>query len=222
MEQGSHLERIYKNRFDAKKSERKILWQTLCRYFFQKYIGKDDTVIDLPAGYCEFINNIDCGHKIAVDLNPQVKKMADKDVEVIIATSTKLPSRLKNTADVVFVSNFFEHLPGQEELLATLRQIHTCLKEDGKLIILQPNIRLVKGKYWDFLDHTLPLTEKTIEEALQITGYSVQERRVRFLPYTTDSKLPVSPLMIRLFLKFRPAQLLLGKQSLFVAKKRAE
>ncbi len=29
------------------------------------------------------------------------------------------------------------------------------------MLVLQPNIRYVGGAYWDFLDHHLPLTDRT-------------------------------------------------------------
>lgn len=212
-----NLSQIYDQRFRDRNDDRSILWKTLTKYYFQSFVNKEDTVIDLPAGYCEFINNIDCARKIAVDLNPSVKRMAAKGVKVYIARSTELPKELHGSADVVFVSNFFEHLHDHEELLKTLRQIRLCLKPGGKLIVLQPNIRLVKERYWDFLDHTLPLTEKSMREALVLTGFKIQIEKIRFLPYTTESRLPVSALLIRLYLKFPPIQWFLGKQSLFIA-----
>jgi hypothetical protein len=93
------------------------------------------------------------------------------------------------------------------------------LRDGGRLLVLQPNIRLVKGAYWDFIDHTLPLTDKSLVEALGLAGFSIESMKVRFLPYTTDSKLPISPALIRLYLKLPPAQFLLGKQTFVVARK---
>jgi hypothetical protein len=55
---GTNLEALYKNRFDDHMLEsRKVLWQTLCRDFFQNYVPKNSVVLDIAAGYCEFINN---------------------------------------------------------------------------------------------------------------------------------------------------------------------
>lgn len=217
MNKQTELNNIYKNRFDNKLAQRKKLWETLCKYYFQKYVKKSDTVVDLPAGYCEFINSIDCKKKIAIDLNPEVKLRANKDVEVILSNSNKLPKRLNSVANIVFVSNFFEHLKDETELLITLTEIRKVLKKDGKLLILQPNIRLVGGSYWDYLDHSLPLTEKSIIEALELTGFKLEYLKTRFLPFSTDGKLPISPLLIRLYLMFPPIQFILGKQSFFIA-----
>ena len=37
---------------------------------------RDATVLDLAAGHCEFINNIQAGRRIAVDLNPARRQLA--------------------------------------------------------------------------------------------------------------------------------------------------
>ena len=208
---------IYSKRFDRQERQRQILWSTLCGSYFQKLIPKHSAVLDLAAGYCEFINNIDCNKKYAVDLNPSLQHKANNDVKFIISPSTSLPKKLHNQIDVVFVSNFFEHLDNKKQFLDTLKEIKKVLKLGGKLIILQPNLKLVKGAYWDFFDHSLPITEKSLQEALTLAGYKIQSMKCRFLPYTTSSRLPISSLLIKFYLSMPPAQWILGKQTLVVA-----
>ena len=41
----------------------------------------------------------------------------------------------------------------------------------------------------------------------------------RFLPYTTKTRLPKAPSLLRLYLALRPAWVVFGKQSLVVAEK---
>jgi len=84
---------------------------------------------------------------------------------------------------------------------------------------MQPNIRLTGGTYWDFLDHKTPLTEKSIIEAARMADLDIDEVIVRFLPYTTKSRFPQSPWLVRGYLWFRPAWLLLGRQTLLVARR---
>lgn len=211
------LQTVYERRFGPRSESRRVLWQTLCAEFFQRYVRAEDTVVDLAAGYCEFINSISCREKVAVDLNPSVEQHAASEVRTVLARSTDLPEELHGRADVVFVSNFFEHLASADELLATLAGVRRILRPGGRLLILQPNIRLTGAAYWDFVDHSLPITERSLGEALELTGFAIQEMRVRFLPYTTESRLPISPLLIRWYLRLRPAQLLLGKQTFVVA-----
>ncbi|MCE7947102.1 MAG: class I SAM-dependent methyltransferase [Chloroflexi bacterium CFX4] len=191
----------------------------MCRHFFQRYIAPNATVLDLAAGNCEFINHIQAGAKIAVDLNEDVRQHAAPEVRIVLAYSHAMPEIASESVDVVFVSNFFEHLPDKGAFLATLTEIRRVLKRGGKLLILQPNIRLLNGAYWDFIDHLLPLTQHTLAEALELVEMPIEVMRVRFLPYTTRSRLPRAPFLVRLYLMFPPAQWLLGKQTFVVARK---
>ncbi len=209
---------IYADRFDKSVQKRNVMWRVLCHDYFQRFIKSTDTVLDLAAGYCEFINNIACGKKIAVDLNEKTKTMANSDVEVYQALSTAMPKKLTGKVDVVFTSNFFEHLDSKTELIDTLKEVHRVLKPNGKLMILQPNIRLVGNRYWDYVDHTLPLTEKSLLEALLLTDFEVSYMKVRFLPYTANSRVPAHPSLIRLYLKSPIAQFFMGKQTFVIAR----
>jgi len=123
------------------------------------------------------------------------------------------------SVDVAFASNVFEHLRSPDHLLAVLRGVFTMLRPGGRLVVLQPNVRTIGGAFWDFFDHTLPLTERGMAEALTVAGLQVTECRARFLPYTTKSRLPQWPLLVRGYLAFRPAQWLLGRQMLVVAER---
>ncbi len=71
---------IYADRFDKDSVKREVMWKILCKNYFQKFLKKNDTVLDLAAGYCEFINNIKCKNKIAVDLNIKTKQKARKGI----------------------------------------------------------------------------------------------------------------------------------------------
>jgi SAM-dependent methyltransferase len=210
---------IYADRFDKDAAKRDVMWKVLCKNYFQKFIKKTDTVLDLGAGYCEFINNIRCKKKMAVDLNATTKKKANKDVKVYQTLSTKLPKELSGKVNVVFTSNFFEHLDSKNELIDTLKEIHRILKPGGTLLVLQPNIRLVGNQYWDYVDHTLPLTEKSLHEAFSLTNFQLIHEKVRFLPYTANSKIPAWPILIKMYLKFPLAQLIMGKQTFVIGKK---
>jgi SAM-dependent methyltransferase len=209
---------LYRHRFgDAEAPRRVALWRVLCDHVFMRYVRPADTVLDLAAGRCEFINQIRCGTRIAVDWNPDLARHAAPNVRVVRALSTDMAEVESASVDVVFISNFLEHLPDTTALVGTLAEVRRVLRPGGLVIILQPNIRLVGGAYWDFVDHHLPLTEKSLVEALENAGFAVREVRARFLPYTTKGRLPTSALLARLYLMLPPAQWLLGKQSLVVA-----
>lgn len=214
------IKELYINRFpEDERTQRNRIWQVLCQAFFQKYIDPKNSVLDLGAGYCEFINNINATDKFAVDLNPETKKFATSGVKVYICSATNLPKNLSGKIDIVFASNFFEHLPTKEDVVLALAEAKRILKPKGKIIILHPNIRFLGGQYWDFLDHQLPLSEKSLAEALTLSGFEILQVIPKFLPYTTKTKVPKSDWIIKLYLKFKPLHLIFGKQSLIVAQK---
>src|SRR5919197_856743 len=72
--------------------------------------------------------------------------------------------------DLAFFSNYLEHLPSTEAVLEQLKVANALLKPGGRVLILQPNIRLVGGSYWDFIDHQTALTEKSLDEAAHMAG----------------------------------------------------
>jgi SAM-dependent methyltransferase len=210
----------YSNRFSASERKRKDkIWQSLCQYFFQKLISLQDIVMDIGAGYCEFINHIKCRKKIAVDINPDTKKYAQKDVEVLDLNPDTLKKNYRGKVDKVFISNFFEHLNSKEEIISYMDIIYSLLKPRGIIIVMQPNIKLVNGRYWDFIDHKIPLTTSSLVEALKINHFQIIKIIEKFLPFTTKNSYPIFPWMIYLYLKI-PTWFRIGAgQSLIVAQK---
>jgi SAM-dependent methyltransferase len=215
------LTQLYRNRFDEADRARKArVWDVLYGHVFARWVKPDDTVLDVGAGFCEFINAARAQRRIAVDLNPDAKRFAGPGVELHTASASRLDFLGNGGADVVFSSNFLEHLPNKDEVGSVVREILRVLRPGGTLMLLGPNVRLIPGAYWDFFDHHVPLSERSLCELLALTGFEIEHVEARFLPYTTRSALPQAPWLVRLYLLLRPfSSAVLGKQFLIVARK---
>jgi SAM-dependent methyltransferase len=207
---------LYRQRFEGEQKFRNAMWRVLCNDWFQRFIGPDDTVLDVGAGHCEFINNIVARRRIAVDLNEETHQAASEGVEVVTASSEDLTSISAGSIDVAFVSNFFEHL-SRPAILATLEEVHRVLKRGGRLLILQPNIRYCGRDYWMFFDHVTPLDDRSLSEALGMTGFDIERCIARFLPFTTKSSLPRSLFLLRVYLRLPLFWRIFGGQAFIVA-----
>jgi SAM-dependent methyltransferase len=209
------LQALYENRFRAESEQRQDIWEVLCADFFQKWVPKNATVLDLAAGHCEFINNIEAGHKIAVDLNPDVTVRAAAGVETHVLRSDGLTATLDSSIDIVFISNFFEHIT-REVILSTLVEVHRVLKPGGRLLLLQPNVRFCGRDYWQFFDHITPVDDRALGEAFAATKFDIIKSIPRFLPYSTKSRLPSGPALVRLYLRVPLVWRVLGAQTFMV------
>lgn len=210
---------LYERRFTGEDAFRNSMWRVLCRTFFQKHIDPRSTVLEVGAGHCEFINHINAARRIAVDLSTDTVHYAAPGVEVVTSASTDLSAIPNATADIAFASNFFEHLT-RPEILATMRELRRVLTPDGRLLILQPNIRYCYRDYWMFFDHITPLDDHSLVEALEMSGFRAESVIRRFLPFTTKSALPKSLFLLRVYLAVPLLWRFLGAQSFVVARPR--
>jgi hypothetical protein len=114
------------------------------------------------------------------------------------------------------MSNYLEHLESGDAVIEQLRVVAQLLRPGGRVIILQPNMRLVGPRYWDFIDHRVALTERSLLEAAELAHLRTIELITRFLPYSTKGRLPTAPALVRTYLRFPPAWWLMGRQTLYV------
>jgi SAM-dependent methyltransferase len=216
------LKALYEHRFDDQDRKDKAgVWQALCSHFFSRHIRPSDTVLDVGAGYCEFINHIQAARRIAVDANPELRLFAAQGVEPHSCRADELSFLADHEVDVAFSSNFFEHLSDKAALLLLVKEIHRVLKPGGRLLVMGPNVKYLPGDYWDWYDHHIPLTEKSVGELLQLGGFEIDAVHPRFLPYTVKSRLPKWPWLVRAYLLMGPLSFpLFGKQFLVIGRKR--
>lgn len=218
-ERQTELARVYGNRFDTMREYRRRVWQVLVPNFFQQLVPDRAAVLDLGCGYGEFINTVRADSKFGMDLNPNSRANLDPGVKFLEQDcSTEWPLA-DGELDLVFTSNFFEHLPDKTALGKTLHQAFRCLKPRGRLIAMGPNIKFTEGRYWDFWDHYLPLTETSLSEGLTICGFEIERCHPRFLPYTMVGARRYPLWCVALYLRLPWLWWLKGEQFLVIAVK---
>jgi SAM-dependent methyltransferase len=216
-ERQEELQRAYERRFTSHREYRTRVWRILTRDWFQRYVSPQDAVLELGCGWGEFINQVQAGRRFGMDLNPSSASRLEPAVVFLHQDCSERWPLAEASLDVVFTSNFFEHLPDKASLARTLREAHRCLRPGGRIVCLGPNIRTLAGEYWDFWDHYLPLTERSLGEGLALAGFEVVESLDRFLPYTMARDRNPPLWVVRLYLKLPLLWRLAGRQFLVVA-----
>jgi SAM-dependent methyltransferase len=216
----ARLPEQYQRRFGAEDESRHRVWKVLVDSYFQRYLDGVTSVLDMGCGWGHFINQVDVPDRHGIDLNPDVADRLDAGVHLHTQPANERWPLEDGALDLVFTSNFLEHLPDREAVMAAVAEAHRCLRPGGRLVAMGPNIRVVGGKYWDFFDHLVPLTDQSIVEVMELAGFEVETAYARFLPFTMVGKPPAPPLFVKVYLKLRPAWRLLGGQFLVVAHRR--
>jgi SAM-dependent methyltransferase len=201
----------HKTRFKFDPGRVKV-WRAITEYL-QPYVGINKTVLDLGAGYGDFINIIKAKKKYALDISPAMKDYISKEVTFISKPSGSLEDIPTNALDVVFASNLFEHLE-RSQLDQTMKGIKRCLKKGGVLILIQPNFRYAYKNYFDDYTHVRVFTHLSLADAMYGYGFAPIKVVPKFLPLTLKSRLPKSYLLTKLYLNLPISPM--GKQMLLI------
>ena len=197
--------------------KRAKVWRALWRFWFSKRIGANDTVLDIGAGYGDFINAVRARRRIATDLWPGLRDHVAPGIEVIIGSADEIAGIETGSVDFAFASNLFEHLH-QDQFASVLTRVRQLLSDRGTLTILQPNYRFAYREYFDDYTHVAVYSDISLADFLAANGWEVLEVHPRFLPLTIKSRLPTSEFLIGAYLHspVKP----MGKQMLLVARPR--
>jgi SAM-dependent methyltransferase len=190
------------------------VWAAICAYL-QRYVDPADTVLELGAGYCDFINQIRAGKKLALDVNAEVAKYCAPDVTFLHAGADAIPIDV-GSVNVILASNLLEHL-GARELDGLFAHIDRILTPGGRLILIQPNIYYAYRRYWDDYTHVKAFSHVSLPDFLVSKRFTIVTVEKRFLPLTLKSALPKSSWLTTLYLSlpWRP----MAGQMLVVATK---
>lgn len=213
--------RIYEYRFaDVDMQKKQIVWKEIAEFLFNTHLAKPSKILDPAGGLCEFINHVPAAERWTIDMSEEVKKHAAADVKTIIGNNmeVELP---EHYFEGVFISNFLEHLNSQFEVADFLARMYKALKSKGRIVIMGPNFRYTYKDYFNFADHTVILTELGVAEHLYGAGFNIVKIYPKFLPLSFRSKgfLPVTPFLIKTYLKLPFAWNFMGEQFLLIAEK---
>lgn len=213
------LASIYQSRFAATAAYRARVWSVLAPRLARHFPTSCANVLDLGCGYGEWINLVSCPHRHGMDLNAASRAHLAPDIRFHEQDCSKPWPVPPDSLDAVITSNFFEHLPHKDSLRATLREVKRSLRPGGRLIAMGPNIRYLHGRYWDFIDHHVALSDRSIAEVLNLEGFKLVRLVPRFMPYTIigGRQYPIG--LVRLYLSCPIFWPLLGRQFLVVAEK---
>jgi SAM-dependent methyltransferase len=215
------LPELYDARFDEREvSAKDAVWREIVR-FLDRYIDHHAPVLDLACDRGHFIRWVRGAELWATDIRDTRSALPD-DVRFVQVSGLDLADHVPNSYfGTVFMSNYLEHLESSDAVIDQLRVVRELLRPGGRALVLQPNIRLVGPRYWDFIDHKVALTERSLLEAAELANLHTVELITRFLPYSTKGRLPTDARLVRAYLRFRPAWWLLGRQTLLVCEARA-
>ena len=213
---------VYDVRFGARERRSKeAVWSEVGRFLQKRYISPTDRVLDIGTDVGYFIRHVKAAERWATDIRDTSADMPE-EVKFVQADGLALADVLPNDHfDIAFMSNYLEHLDSAEHVIEQFRVAHRLLRVGGKVVVLQPNIALVGGAYWDFIDHRVALTDKSLVEAATLADFETREVVRAFLPYSVKGRLPMHAALVRAYLAFRPAWRLLGKQTLYVGERRS-
>ena len=168
-----------------------------------RYIARDcpnvGHLLELGPGYCDFINYFPAAQKTCIDRNEAMRQYAHPGINFICEEVGLLSGIVDCSLDLVFASNFLEHL-GEEGHRILLPNIHRILAPNGRLILIQPNYRLNPDHYFDDATHRTIFSDQNIRAFLEGFGFKVMKLVPRFLPFSMKSRLPKWPILVRLYL----------------------
>jgi SAM-dependent methyltransferase len=215
------LPELYQARFDEREvSAKDAVWREVVA-FLQRYIDPDAPILDIACDRGHFVRFARGSERWATDIR-DVSVTLLPDVRFVQAPGLELDRFVPvDHFGTVFMSNYLEHLDSSDMVIDQLRVARDLVRPGGRVIVLQPNIRLVGPRYWDFIDHKVALTERSLLEAAELAGLRTVDLVTRFPPYSTKGRLPSDPRLVRTYLRIRAAWMLMGRQSLYVGERTA-
>lgn len=194
-----HSDRYFETHF-LHLPERDRLWQPVVAYLQERFIPEESTVLDLGAGYCNFINHVRARERHALDHSEIVTQYAAPGVITHVQECTDLAGIPDGKFDVVFTSNLLEHLD-RDEAGRTISEVRRVLKSGGTFVIIQPNFAFAYRRYFDDYTHRQIFTHVSLSTLLESFYFEIIAVEPKFLPLTIRERLPRVPFFVKLYLR---------------------
>ena len=120
---------------------RATVWKAIADHL-AAHVPPDAHVLEIGAGYCDWINNVRAARRVAIDLWPEMPRYAGPGVEpLVLDVSNGLESLGDASFDVVLASNLLEHF-GRTPQRRSSAAWRGCSGRAAASSLIQPNFRL--------------------------------------------------------------------------------
>lgn len=196
---------------------RPLVWSVVAEHL-SPLIPANAEVLEIGAGYCDWINQVRAARRVAVDVWPELRHFAGQGVEpLVMDIATGLRTFAPASFDTVLASNILEHFV-PDVTADIVGNVLSLLRPGGRLLIVQPNFAYASRQYFDDYTHRSVFTHVSLPALLRSRGFVIDDVKPRFLPYSMrGSRLPIQRWLVRAYLQspFKP----MAGQMLVVARK---
>src|SRR5438270_131791 len=152
---------------------RSVLWKILGEYL-ARYVRPDARVLELGAGYCYWINDLQASQRVAVDIWDELPKHAGPGVRAVVHDlNFGLPALAEAPFDAVMASNVLEHFE-PDKVSQLCGELYRILGDEGRLIVIQPNFRFAYRRYFDDYTHRSIFTDVSLANLLRAHGFDIE------------------------------------------------
>jgi SAM-dependent methyltransferase len=179
---------------------RAVVWRAVAEHL-SGWIRPYSHVLEIGAGYCDWINNVQAERRVAVDIWPRLAAHADRGVQPeVLDVSRDLRTLGTSVFDVVLASNVLEHFD-PDTVASVVGDVHAVLKPGGLFLIVQPNFRLASRRYFDDYTHRAIFTDVSLPALLRAHDFRINLVKARFLPYSMRrAVVPIREWLVRAYL----------------------
>lgn len=135
-------------------------------FLFEKFINKDDIVLDFGCGGGFLLSNLTCKRKIGIEINEIPRNFCNSQGIDCYANIDEIED---SSIDVIISSHCLEHTTSPHEYLS---KFYKKLKKDGKVIIIVPTDTFwVKFKKNDIDYHLYSFSPMNLGNLLDSCGF---------------------------------------------------